>query len=283
MRLVHTVSELKEVLAEVRTERSIGFVPTMGALHKGHLSLIERCEQEGNFTVVSIFVNPLQFSSEEDYEGYPRTLGVDARLLTDASVDVLFAPSAAEIFPKEQSFPEIDPGVVGERFEGEFRPGHFAGMLKVVSRLLDIVVPDKAYFGEKDAQQVALVTQMVDAQVHSGRREPMSVVVCPTIRSEQGLALSSRNLRLSGAELESATELYRALVAGSKAGKLRAEIVEAAKASLGPAIRLEYLELVDASSFEIVERIPAGGARLIIAAWVGDVRLIDNLLIGGSK
>ena len=168
--------------------------------------------QDGNFTVVSIFVNPLQFSSEADYEGYPRTLGVDARLLTDASVDVLFAPSAAEVFPKEQSFPEIDPGVVGERFEGEFRPGHFAGMLKVVSRLLDIVVPDRAYFGEKDAQQVALVTQMVDAQVHSGRREPMSVVVCPTIRSEQGLALSSRNLRLSGAELESATELYGALV-----------------------------------------------------------------------
>jgi pantoate--beta-alanine ligase len=255
----------------------------MGALHKGHLSLIERCQQDGNFTVVSIFVNPLQFSSEADYEGYPRTLGVDARLLTDASVDVLFAPSAAEVFPKEQSFPEIDPGVVGERFEGEFRPGHFAGMLKVVSRLLDIVVPDRAYFGEKDAQQVALVTQMVDAQVHSGRREPMSVVVCPTIRSEQGLALSSRNLRLSGAELESATELYGALVAGSKAGKQRAEIVEAAKAALSPAIRLEYLELVDASSFEIVERIPSGGARLIIAAWVGDVRLIDNLLIGGSK
>lgn len=281
MKLLHTVSELQETLAEVRTDRSIGFVPTMGALHKGHLSLVERCQQDDNFTVVSIFVNPLQFSSEDDYEGYPRTLGVDARLLTDAGVDVLFAPSANEVFPKGQDFAQPDPGKLGERFEGEYRPGHFAGMLKVVSRLFDIVVPDKAYFGEKDAQQVALVTQMTQTQVTSGIREPMSVVVCPTIRSEQGLALSSRNQKLRDHEIDSANEIYQALLAGSEAGKQRAEILSAAKARLGPAIRLEYLELVDSSSFEIVERIPSGGARLIVAAWVGDVRLIDNLLIGG--
>ena len=281
MRLVHTVEELREVLAEVRTERSIGFVPTMGALHRGHLSLVERCQQDDNFTVVSIFVNPLQFSSEDDYEGYPRTLGVDARLLTDAGVDVLFAPSASEVFPKGQEFTEPNPGKLGESFEGEFRPGHFAGMLKVVSRLFDIVAPDRAYFGEKDAQQVALVAQMAQSQVASGVREPLSVVICPTIRSEEGLALSSRNQRLKDQEVESANEIYRALIAGSKAGKQRSEILSAAKASLGPAIRLEYLELVDSSSFEIVERIPSGGARLIVAAWVGDVRLIDNILIGG--
>ena len=283
MRLVHTVSELTEVLAEVRAERSIGFVPTMGALHKGHLSLIDRSQQDENFTVVSVFVNPLQFSTEDDFEGYPRTLGVDARLLTDASVDVLFAPSAAEVFPKDQSFQEPDPGPMGQRFEGEFRPGHFAGMLKVVSRLLDIMVPDNAYFGEKDAQQAALVTKMVESQVATGTREPMRVVVCPTIRSEQGLALSSRNLRLSDLEIESANDIYRALVTGAKKSTQRSEILGAAEATLGPAIRLEYLELVDASSFEIVEQIPSGGARIIIAAWVGEVRLIDNLLIGGSK
>lgn len=281
MRLVHTAAELDEVLAEVRSERPIGFVPTMGALHKGHLSLIAQSQKDENFTAVSIFVNPLQFSSEDDYEGYPRTLGVDARLLTDASVDVLFAPNASEVFPKEQSFLEPDPGALGEKFEGEFRPGHFAGMLKVVSRLFDLVEPDRAYFGEKDAQQAALVKKMVEDQVASGQREPVSVVVCPTIRSEAGLALSSRNSRLSDAELELAGEIYGALVQGSKAGSQRAAIVEAAKASLSPAIRLEYLELVDSSSFEIVERIPSGGARLIVAAWVGEVRLIDNLLIGG--
>ena len=281
MRLIHTVAELEEVLAEVRGERNIGFVPTMGALHKGHLSLIAESQKEENFTVVSIFVNPLQFSSEDDYESYPRTLGVDARLLTDASVDVLFAPSANEVFPKGQSFSEPDPGALGGKFEGEFRPGHFAGMLKVVSRLLDLVLPDRAYFGEKDAQQAALVKKMVEDQVASGQRAPVSIVVCPTIRSETGLALSSRNSRLSEAELGLANEVYTALLQGSKAGKQRAAIVEAAKASLSPAIRLEYLELVDSSSFEIVERIPAGGARLIVAAWVGDVRLIDNLLIGG--
>ncbi len=281
MRLVHTAAELDEVLAEVRGERPIGFVPTMGALHKGHLSLIAQSQTDENFTVVSIFVNPLQFSSEDDYESYPRTLGVDARVLTDASVDVLFAPSAGEVFPKDQVFLEPDPGALGERFEGEFRPGHFAGMLKVVSRLFDLVEPDRAYFGEKDAQQAALVKKMVEDQVASGQREPVSVVVCPTIRSETGLALSSRNSRLSDSDLELANEIYGALVQGSKAGSQRAAIVEAAKASLSPAIRLEYLELVDSNSFEIVERIPSGGARLIVAAWVGDVRLIDNLLIGG--
>mgnify|MGYP000621318492 CR=1 FL=1 len=172
---------------------------------------------------------------------------------------------------------------MGQRFEGEFRPEHFAGMLKVVSRLLDIVVPDNAYFGEKDAQQAALVTKMVESQVAAGTREPMRVVVCPTIRSEQGLALSSRNLRLSDLEIESANDIYRALVTGAKKSTQRSEILGAAEATLGPAIRLEYLELVDASSFEIVEQIPSGGARIIIAAWVGEVRLIDNLLIGGSK
>ncbi|MEK9987976.1 MAG: pantoate--beta-alanine ligase, partial [Aquiluna sp.] len=208
-------------------------------------------------------------------------LGVDARVLTDASVDVLFAPAAGEVFPKDQVFLKPDPGSLGERFEGEFRPGHFAGMLKVVSRLFDLVVPDRAYFGEKDAQQAALVKKMVEDQVASGQREPVSVVVCPTIRSETGLALSSRNSRLSGSDLELANEIYGALVQGSKAGSQRAAIVEAARASLSPAIRLEYLELVDSNSFEIVERIPSGGARLIVAAWVGDVRLIDNLLIGG--
>ena len=281
MRLVHTAAELRDALIEVRQERSIGFVPTMGALHQGHLSLVERCQQDGNFTVVSIFVNPLQFSSEDDYEGYPRTLGVDARLLTDAGVDLLFAPSAAEVFPKNQSFLEPDPGLLGTRFEGEFRPGHFAGMLKVVNRLFDLVGPDVAYFGEKDAQQVALVTQLVDSQVGSGAREPLRIVVCPTIRAADGLALSSRNQRLTQAELAVAAELYQALVAGSEAGAEREGILSAAKARIGGAIRLEYLELVDASSFEIVERIPADGARLIIAAWVGDVRLIDNILIGG--
>jgi pantoate--beta-alanine ligase len=223
----------------------------------------------------------LQFGEKSDFDSYPRTIGVDARLLTDASVDVLFSPSGHEVFPADLELAEPVAGALAQKFEGEYRPGHFGGMLKVVSRLFDLVSPDHAYFGEKDAQQLALVKQMVSEQITAGRREPMKVIACPTIRDEQGLALSSRNSRLSDAELRTARTLYQALLAGSKAGKKREQILAAAKAQLSSEATLEYLELVDPQSFELVDQLPAGGGLLIIAAWVGDVRLIDNLLIGG--
>jgi pantoate--beta-alanine ligase len=280
--LCHTAQELAEAVSKARAEgKTIGFIPTMGALHEGHLSLVRLAQANKDFTVVSIFVNPLQFGEKSDFDSYPRTIGVDARLLTDAAVDVLFSPSGHEVFPSDLELAEPVAGAIAQKFEGEYRPGHFGGMLKVVSRLFDLVSPDHAYFGEKDAQQLALVKQMVSEQITAGRREPMKVIACPTIRDEQGLALSSRNSRLSDAELRTARTLYQALLAGSKAGKKREQILAAAKAQLSSEATLEYLELVDPQSFELVDQLPAGGGLLIIAAWVGDVRLIDNLLIGG--
>lgn len=282
MILCHTTEELASAVMQAKQQgKSVGFVPTMGALHDGHLSLVRQAQRQSDFVVVSVFVNPLQFGEKTDFDSYPRTLGVDARLLTDAGVDVLFAPSVQEVFPAQAKLTEPVPGKIAEGFEGAARPGHFAGMLKVVSRLFDLVQPDYAFFGQKDAQQLALVRQMVAEQISDGRRDPMKVVACETIRDENGLALSSRNSRLSPAELEIAGTLYKALVAGSKAGKKRSDIVLAAKAELADEARLDYLELVDPQSFEIVEQLPAGGGLLIIAAKVGDVRLIDNLLIGG--
>ncbi len=282
MILCHSAKELAELVSQAKEQgKTVGFVPTMGALHDGHLSLVAQAQKANQFVVVSIFVNPLQFGEKSDFDSYPRTLGVDARLLTDAAVDVLFAPSVQEVFPAGLSLPEPSPGPIGEKFEGEYRPAHFVGMLKVVSRLLDLVQPDNAYFGEKDAQQLALVKQMVSEQISAGRRDPMKVIACKTVRDEQGLALSSRNSRLTASEIEVARSLSRALLAGSKAGKKRDQILAAAKAELASEARLEYLELVDPHSFEIVDQLPASGGLLIIAAWVGDVRLIDNLLIGG--
>ncbi len=282
MILCHTTEELASAVMQAKQQgKNVGFVPTMGALHDGHLSLVRQAQRQSDFVVVSVFVNPLQFGEKTDFDSYPRTLGVDARLLTDAGVDLLFAPSVQEVFPAQAKLTEPVPGKIAEGFEGAARPGHFAGMLKVVSRLFDLVQPDYAFFGQKDAQQLALVRQMVAEQISDGRRDPMKVVACETIRDENGLALSSRNSRLSPAELEIAGTLYKALVAGSKAGKKRSDIVLAAKAELADEARLDYLELVDPQSFEIVEQLPAGGGLLIIAAKVGDVRLIDNLLIGG--
>ena len=282
MRLCQTVAELEAALAEAdNAGKTVGFIPTMGALHEGHLSLLRQAQQDGRFTVVSVFVNPLQFGDQDDFESYPRTIGVDARLLTDAGADVLFAPNAQEIYPAAKTLAEPDPGALGERFEGASRPGHFAGMLKVVSRLLDLVSPDAAYFGEKDAQQVALVQQMVRQQISSGEREPVKIVVCPTLREPSGLALSSRNRRLDAKELEIARGIYPALVAGANQMPDVTAMLAAAKAAMPSEARLDYLELVDPISFESVERIEDHGARLIVAAWVGKVRMIDNLLIGG--
>lgn len=278
MLLCHTSKELAEAIENAKKSgRTIGFIPTMGALHEGHLSLVRRSQQDGHFTVVSVFVNPLQFGQKNDFENYPRTLGVDARLLTDAEVDVLFAPTVQDVFPKDVLLVEPEPGKLGEKFEGQSRPGHFAGMLKVVSRLFDLVSPDAAYFGEKDAQQLALVRQMTESQISLGQREPLKIVGCKTIREPSGLALASRNRRLSSEELKVAETISQALFAGAAAEPEADAIIARAKATLSPEARLDYLELVDPTTFERVDRAPG---LLIIAAQVGEVRLIDNMMIG---
>lgn len=277
MELIHKITELRSLLAAV--DRKIALIPTMGALHQGHLSLVRAAQQDGYFTIVSVFVNPKQFGDATDFDSYPRTLGVDARLLTDADVDALFAPSVQEIYPPGVTLVQPSAGELGKQFEGEFRPGHFDGMLLVVNRLFDLVQPNAAYFGEKDFQQLALIRQMVSQQVIAGQREPIKIVGCPTVRDQDGLALSSRNIRILPEHLAAAKSLSKALRAGAEVSGSREQVLTAAKAELDPVTRLEYLELVDSESFKVLERVQPG-ARLIIAAWVGSVRLIDNLLIG---
>jgi len=278
MQLAHKIVELEQALAVADTEgRRVGFIPTMGALHKGHLSLVKKAQEQGLFIVVSVFLNPRQFGDGDDLENYPRTLGVDARVLSDAGVDVLFAPSSQEVYPAS-GVKEISAGELGSRLEGKARPGHFDGMLTVVNRLLNLVQPDVAFFGSKDAQQLMLVAQMVKRQVANGDREPIKVVACETVRDDEGLALSSRNQRIPTELIPAARTLHRALVAGSTK-KTKADCIGAAKAELDPIIRLDYLELVDPETFAVTEGVE--GARMLIAGWVGEVRLIDNLLIGG--
>ncbi len=280
MELAHSRTELDAQLTLARQAgKRVALVPTMGALHKGHLSLVERALSDGYFVVASVFVNPKQFPDQADFGDYPRTLGVDARLLTDAGVDLLFAPGNNDVYPPGITLKQPVAGAAGERFEGEFRPGHFDGMLLVVNRLFDLVQPSAAYFGEKDLQQLALVKQMVRQQIHAGEREPLKIVSCETIRDEHGLALSSRNIRIQPEHMEAARSVNRALRAGMAAGGSRQNVLAAAKAELDPITRLEYLELVDPESFEVLDQV-LPGARLIIAAWVGEVRLIDNLMIG---
>ena len=278
MQLAQKIVELEQALTVADTEgRRVGFVPTMGALHKGHLSLVNKAQEQGLFIVVSVFVNPRQFGDGDDLENYPRTLGVDARVLSDAGVDVLFAPSSQEIYPAS-GVKEISAGELGNLLEGTVRQGHFDGMLTVVNRLFNLVQPDVAFFGSKDAQQLMLVTQMVKRQVANGDREPIKVVACETVRDDQGLALSSRNQRIPSELMPAARTLHRALVAASTM-KTKAACIKAAKAELDPIIRLDYLELVDPETFAITEGVE--GARMVIAGWVGEVRLIDNLVIGG--
>jgi pantoate--beta-alanine ligase len=278
MQLIHSVSELRNLISQQRSNGArIGFVPTMGALHQGHLSLVELAQKCCDFVVVSVFVNPLQFGANEDFDKYPRTLGIDANLLSDHEVDVLFAPSPTEVYPNSSPVKQLTAGELGEKFEGEVRPGHFDGMLTVVNRLFDIVAPDCVFFGQKDAQQVALVKQMLNEQVASGRRSPIELVVGETIRNEAGLALSSRNKFLTEADMPVALSLSRALFAGEK-GTTRQEVLALARAEISPEAKLEYLELVDADSFEPTEP-GSTKAALIVAAKVGQVRLIDNVYI----
>ncbi len=279
MQLVQTAGELAALVEQQkRLGKIVGFVPTMGALHQGHVSLVKRAQAETDFVVVSIFVNPLQFGEGEDFEKYPRTMGVDAGLLSDLEVDVLFAPSVSEVYPKGEDLKKLSAGELGNVFEGASRPGHFDGMLTVVNRLFNLVDPDVVFFGAKDAQQVALVRKMLNEQIRSGQRSPIQLVECETIRDDHGLALSSRNRYLSAEQIEIARSLHAALKKASEFDS-RDSALAAGRAALSPEARLDYLELVDADSFEVLDSAKGRKARLIIAAYVGETRLIDNLVI----
>ncbi|MEU1676243.1 pantoate--beta-alanine ligase [Streptomyces roseifaciens] len=257
-------------------------VMTMGALHEGHATLVREARRlagpEGQ-VVVTVFVNPLQFGAGEDLDRYPRTLDADLALAGRAGADAVFAPSVDEVYPGGEPQVRITAGPMGERLEGASRPGHFDGVLTVVAKLLHLSAPDVALFGQKDAQQLALIRRMV-----RDLNFPVEVVGVPTVREDEGLALSSRNRYLSGADRATALELSRALRAGAAAadggavavrGSARG-ILEAA-AKLEPPVLLDYLALVDPSDFTEVPDDYAGEAVLAVAAKVGTTRLIDNV------
>jgi pantoate--beta-alanine ligase len=259
-------------------DRRIGFVPTMGALHAGHVSLIERCRAEGCFTIVSIYVNPTQFGPNEDFQQYPRTLESDAAICSKAGVDLIFAPENSEMYPPGDQT-RVVPGPLAETLCGPFRPGHFEGVCTVVAKLFDIVQPDFAYFGQKDAQQAAVIRRMA-----LDLRMPVQIVTCPLIRDSDGLALSSRNARLSPAERVQSVALYRSLCAGRdllQSGEQSVgRIVAQMRAVLGCAgiTQIDYLSFVDPEDLSDI-RIPSGRMMIAGAMRIGGVRLIDNIIV----
>ncbi len=285
MRTVTTRSELRVAVAAARARGSrIGLVPTMGYLHEGHLSLVDAARAAAGpnaFVVMSLFVNPLQFGAGEDLERYPRDLPRDAALAAGRGVDLLFAPTVDQMYPAGEPQVQVVPGDIADRLCGAFRPGHFRGVLTVVAKLFNLVGPDVAAFGRKDFQQAVLIRRMArDLDF------PVEIVVAPTVRESDGLALSSRNVYLAPADREAALALSRALTAARNAFALGADdpdrILTAARDVLEkePRVKLQYLELVDPDSLDPVETADARSV-VAVAAYLGSTRLIDNMALGG--
>jgi len=258
--------------------RSIGFVPTMGALHKGHVSLISEAKKSADVVIASIFVNPTQFNNPEDLLKYPRTIEKDTEMLNKAHCDALFLPTVEEIYPTSEKG-HWDFGLLTSSLEGHFRPGHFDGVLTVVKKFFEIIMPDKAFFGEKDFQQLSLIQKMADFE-----RLNVDVVNCPIVREEDGLAMSSRNMRLSDVERKRSLAISRALfnVKATGTSFSPGELKKMTEAELNAAegIRLEYFEIVDAATFTPLTEWKVGAKPIaLLAAYVGDVRLIDNIML----
>src|ERR1700757_1214556 len=279
MEIIRTVAWMKEKTREARLEqRVIGFVPTMGALHGGHLTLVERARKECSPVYASIFLNPAQFGPHEDLSKYPRPLEADLEKLTAANVDGLFLPDAAEIYPPG-FFTYVHVEGLSERLEGKSRPGHFRGVATVVLKLLEIVQPHYAYFGRKDAQQVRILQQMAQ-----DLNLDVQLVVCPIVREPDGLAMSSRNAYLGVEGRKAATVLHRALRAAEREVAAGVRDTLELQRTMGktpdsePRAGVDYAEIVDAETFEPVVRI---GRRCyaLLAVYIGKTRLIDNMLI----
>jgi pantoate--beta-alanine ligase len=271
MVIARTPAEVREALAGA--ERPVGLVPTMGALHAGHLALVRRAREESRTVAVSIFVNPLQFGPNEDYDRYPRAFEGDVAALREAGVEVVYAPDAATMYPPGFAT-SVDPGPLAEVFEGALRPGHFRGVATVCVKLFAAVRPDRAYFGAKDAQQVAVLKRVVaDLDL------PLELVVSPTIREPDGLALSSRNVYLDPEQRAAAPSLHRALeaiAAAVRAGETdRERAVARGRARLAAPLREAYLDVVDPATFAAPEEVRPP-ALAIASAWAGTTRLIDN-------
>jgi pantoate--beta-alanine ligase len=274
MVIVRTIEALQE--AKNKLSGSIGFVPTMGALHKGHLSLIQKARQENEHIIVSIFVNPTQFLEGEDLDAYPRKEGADTKICELAGVDILFMPSIDDMYEEDELCIGA-PAIRGYILEGEKRPGHFDGMLQVVMKLLNLSGAHNAYFGKKDAQQLILIKQMVKNYFMN-----VNIIPCEIIRDENGLALSSRNVYLQDEEKTRALSLARSLKRATKmvmAGELNVDVIKKETLTvLEETDKVEYVAIVD-REFKALERIEIGNTIILVAAWVGKPRLIDNLWI----
>ncbi len=279
MKIIETVKSLQSIVAEEKEQgKTVGLVPTMGALHEGHLSLVKRCKMENDVVVVSIFVNPTQFNDKSDLERYPRTLATDVQLLESVGCDYVFAPSEKEVYP-EPDTRIFDFGQLDKVMEGEHRPGHFNGVAQVVSRLFDMVKPTRAYFGEKDFQQLAVVTEMV-RQLNL----PVEVVRCPIVREVDGLAMSSRNALLSPAQRRAAPRIAKALFAAvdrvcdMELDDLKSFVVNEINAD--PELRVEYFDVVNLQTLQPVKSLDEDCRKqACIAVFAGKVRLIDNVRI----
>lgn len=277
MNLINTVKGVQEMITSLRNEgKSIGFVPSMGALHEGHLSLVKQCISDNDICVVSIFVNPTQFNNTEDLVKYPRNLEKDCLYLEKAGVDIVFAPSVEEIYPQPDTR-QFDFGQLDKVMEGEHRPGHFNGVAQVVSRLFDIIKPDKAYFGEKDFQQLAIIREMVKQLELNVQIIPM-----PIVRETSGLALSSRNERLNAKQKLDAVKISEVLLSLSKnrdkysVDELQKIVVE--KINAVESLKVEYFDIVDGYSLQSIRHwSDTKYAVGCIAVFCGDVRLIDNV------
>jgi pantoate--beta-alanine ligase len=281
---VRKISFKEELIQVISSERSkgktIGFVPTMGALHEGHLDLIRASKKEASFTVCSIFINPTQFNNQEDLINYPRTETEDIEKLKRSGCDLVFIPAFNEIYPEsENPLLSFDFGEIATKLEGEFRPGHFNGVGLVVSKLFNIVRPDMAFFGQKDLQQFAIIKKLVHSLSY-----PIRLVCVPTRREPDGLAMSSRNLRINKENRPVANMFYKALlqaITNLNEGKDATEVKSVVRNIFDsqPLLKLEYFEFVDTDTFAVFEGpIRKGNTALVIAGYMGNIRLIDNVM-----
>lgn len=279
MQLVTKASELKALLEQERKGKRVGFVPTMGALHNGHLTLVRRAVAENDIAVVSVFVNPTQFNNKTDLETYPRNIEADAKLLEDVGVKYVFAPVAEEFYTAEEMSNrfEFDFGGLDQVMEGKFRPGHFNGVVQVVSKLFRVVEPDRAYFGEKDFQQLAIIRRMVEVMKFN-----IEIVGCPIVREESGLALSSRNALLTPEQRVLATNIHAVLKESTTFYNQTTvrELHDAAIAAINrhEGLEVEYFDIVDGKTLQSVERWSDSNDIVgCITVYCGKVRLIDNI------
>jgi pantoate--beta-alanine ligase len=285
MEIINRRQRMSSVARKIRREqdRTIGLVPTMGALHEGHLSLVREARRMCDVVVVSVFVNPAQFGPGEDFERYPRNLTKDTALLTDYNVDYIFAPPVEEVYPKGFST-YVNVEGISEQLEGASRPGHFRGVATVVTVLLNVVRPDFAFFGQKDAQQALVIRRLVkDLSFDT------EILVLPTVREDSGVAISSRNLYLSAEEREAAPVIHRALAKAKEsykegersAGKLLDLIRTTIEAE--PRARVDYVSITDAETLERLEKLDDRSILIAVAAYIGKTRLIDNTMLNSVK